>query len=93
MLKVMKKHRSKVFKGVCYHKTNKSYVAQTEGKTIGGCYKTAEEAAAALKKFMKLGAKDNTLKRKANIPPAPFRERFRVLQKLFCKKRQPNLAG
>ena len=93
MLKVMKEHRSKVFKGVCYHKTNKSYVAQTEGKTIGGCYKTAEEAAAALKKYMKLGAKDNTLKRKANIPPAPFRERFRVLQKLFCKKGNPILPG
>ena len=88
-------HRSivKSYKGVCYHSKNKSYVAQHEGKTIGGCHKTAKDAAKALQDHLKLRSTKTLEKSKGELLPDPFRERFRVLQKLYCKKGDQILPG
>ena len=91
--KVIKVNRSKAYKGVVYHSRNKSFVAQHKCKTIGGCHGTAVAAAETLRKHLKLKSADDLKKEKSELQPAPFRDRLRVLQKLYCKKGKHLLPG
>ena len=83
---------SSKYKGVCFHKGTRKFVAQHSGKTIGA-FNSEVQAAQALVTEQGLKNVKVLKKTKRELPPEPFRARFRSLGKVYCRKGSALLPG
>ena len=85
------------FHGVCYHTSNRGYVAQVKfnGKyrTVGGLHRSPLEAAKTIQKQRQLKSLEVLKKTKRDMNNEPFRARFRALEGIFCDPAGPALPG